>query len=286
MVVGSRVDRRRPQTSAAGYRRQAAGRDQRWTFACTPLSVAVLLAACLAVALLLAAQRLGPVVIPAGLTGAGVAATIRRRRCRSARVMRLLAWALYAPAGPADAQALERLVAADIAAVSGSRFGSVAMARAFLRGAAVDRWRLELAMERLTRSTAELAKISSGGSPRLSGTWLAIPASAAVVLLTVPVSGVLSTSGMAVATVLVVAGWGGLCDDLAYVPQQLTSTALVPASGTPCLLRESFLVEVLVELAGGEPAIVDEAIGLLRTARRTGASGVALERMEAVRRAL
>lgn len=250
--------------------------------------VAVSLAAGLAVVLLLVADRLGPLVIPAALAGAGIAATIKKRRRRSARVMRFFVWALYAPAGPADAEALERLVAADIAAASKRRCGAVAMARAYVRGAAVDRWRLELAMERLARSTRELggdlAAVGRGGSP--SATWLGIPAAAALVLLTVPVSGGLSTAGVAVATVLLVAGWGGLCDDWAYVPQQLTSTALVPPAGTPCLLREPFLVEVLAELADGEPAVVDEAIGLLRTAPHTPACGVALYRMEAARRAL
>lgn len=288
MVLGFRVHRRRPETSSPGARRQAVERDQRWTFACTPVAVALSLAAGLAVALLLVAIRLGPLVIPMGLAGAGIAATIKKRRCRSARVLRFFVWALYAPAGPADAAALERLVAADIAAASKRRCGAVAMARAYVRGAAVDRWRLELAMERLARSTRELAgdlaAVCREGMPWAS--WLGIPAAAAVVLLTVPVSGGLSTAGVALATVLLVAGWGGLCDDWAYVPQQLTSTALVPPAGTPCLLREPFLVGVLTELADGEPAIVDEAIGLLTTAPRTPACGVALHRMEAVRRAL
>ncbi|MDQ4089100.1 MAG: hypothetical protein M3163_02170, partial [Actinomycetota bacterium] len=185
--------------------------------------------------------------------------------------MRFFVWALYAPAGPADVEALERLVAANIAAASRRRCGAVAMARAYGRGAAVDRWRLELAMERLARSTRELAgDLAAVGRGRsASATRLGIPAAAAVVLLTVPVSDGLSTAGMAVATVLLVTGWGGLCDDWAYVPHQLTSTALVPPAGTPCLRREPFLVEVLAELAGGQPAVVDEAIGLLRTAPHT-----------------
>ncbi len=199
-------------------------------------------------------------------------------------------WALHAPCGRADAQAVERFVAADIGAMSAMHPGAVARARAFVRGAAADRWRLELALERLARADNEFASglpgVRRGRRWRPDPTRFGIPASVIVVLLSVPVSAPLSTAGVAAATAMAVASWSAVCDEWAYVPQQLAAAALAPLSRTPSLLPEPFVVELLAELARGEVAIVDEAVTLLKAAEHPAGTDLALARMEAVRRVL
>ncbi len=284
------MNRRKQNARFSPVRDRAAEHGGDSHFAGSATSVVTSLAVCLAVALLLAAYQLGPLAVPAALAGAGVAAVHQRRRRQAARTARLAMWALHAPCGRADAQAVERFVAADIGAMSAMHAGAIARARAFVRRAAADRWRLELALERLARADSEYASglggLRCGRCWRLAPTRLGIPASVIVVLVSVSVPAPLSTAGVAAATAMAVASWSAMCDDWAYVPQQLASAALAPLSPTPSLLPEPFVVEMLAELARGEVAVVDEAVTLLKTARHPEVIDLALARMQAVRRVL
>ncbi len=145
-------------------------------------------------------------------------------------------------------------------------------------------------MERLARADNELGSglpgVRRGPRWRHDPIRFGILASVIVVLLSVPVSAPLSTAGVAAATAMAVAGWSAVCDDWAYVPQQLAVAALAPLSRTPSLLPEPFVVELLAELARGEVGVVDDAVGLLKTAEHPAGTGLALSRMEAVRRVL
>ncbi|MGH9263140.1 MAG: hypothetical protein ACRD1D_00470 [Acidimicrobiales bacterium] len=283
----NRHNQKRLEPARVRYRPAEA--ERRSDLVCPTTSITASLAVALALVLLVAARRLGPLVVPAALMGAGFAIAHRRHQSRRTRVERLAVWALHAPGGPTDTGMLERLVAADLATMSDARPGTEILARAVVRSTVRDRWQLELAVERLGPRghglPDRLSSVRSGRRRRVPVLW-GIPAATFVVLLTAPLVGPLSTVGAVVGTAIVVVTWAGLCHDWGYVPHQLVWTALLPPSQAPSLLPEPLLLELLAELAGGEVSLVDEATALVEAARPCVATDLALARMEAVRRAL
>jgi len=241
----------------------------RGAFASDPARLVGGLVVALAVVLLLSANRLGIMVLPAGVAGAAWAGRQRRRRGQARRGRRLAAWALYAPSQPSDASALERVLVADLAASAWTNVKALDRARAFVHRCVDDPWRRELAQERLARAAqivlATPEPLRAGATSRLAAGcfW----ASALVVVL--PLGRVLppsvSIAGVAVATLVAVIAWAELCDASAYLPQQLAFTALLPTAPAPFVLSEPALVDVLTDLGGRELAVADLAVALLRT---------------------
>ena len=80
--------------------------------------------------------------------------------------------------------------------------------------------------------------------------------------------------------------WAELCDASAYVPQELASTALLPAAPTSFAFSEPGVVEALLELAGRELAIVDSAAALLASMERGERTDRAQARVRAARAVL
>ena len=85
-----------------------------------------------------------------------------------------MAWALHVPSGPTEAAALERVIAADLAATAGGDVRPFRSARAVVRQSVEDPWRRELALERLARAettTADHLLRRTRSSARQAKSW-------------------------------------------------------------------------------------------------------------------
>ncbi len=247
-------------------------------------------AASLVVILFLSARHSGPLVIPVAAAGGVWASRRLRRTSRARRGRRLAAWAAHAPAGPSGPPDLERVLIADIVAAVHGDARAVRLARAVVRGCVADRWLRELALERLTRAGDDApvtpAINSLGTRRRAATTWFAISAAVVVLSGLMSVRPPVSRGAVAIATLVVVVRWAEMYEARVHLPQLLASSATLPAAPSRFLIPEPALAALLADFAGGEPAVVDEAVAALDRQQRVPEADRGRARLRATRDAL